>query len=41
MEGGIEGAFFDPEDVSGGFAEGGEDGIAVEAGAAGEELQDE
>ena len=41
MEGGVEGAFFDAEDVAGDFDDGGHDGVAVKRGAAGEDLEDE
>jgi hypothetical protein len=41
MECRVEGAFFDAEDVARDFVDGGHDGVAVEAGAAGKDFEDE
>ena len=41
MEGRIEGAFFEPENVIRGFADGRHDRVAMQAGAAVQEFQDE
>jgi hypothetical protein len=41
MEGGIERAFFGAEDFFGHAGDGGHDGVAVQARAAGEDLEDE